>query len=613
MSKFLIECPSCGRYTEGSTGLFAKKTIPCTCGYTINIKADKLTSRACPHCGNNVIFDQSKGSKAKCPVCHNSINDPNNLKSLVEFVCPSCSCNLSADKNADTYTCPLCDTVIDVQREVKRKIERDKGLASVIKYEGDNQTFVWKHPIEDFNLGSQLIVHESQEAIFFRDGQALDLFGAGRYTLATQNLPILQNLYNLSTNADTIFHSEVYFINKTTQMGIKWGTDSKVRFFDTATGMPIEIGASGQFNLRVSDSRKLLIKLVGTASEFTQADVVDGVYGMKPTIAKFRAMIMTKVKSNLAKVIKDNNINILEVDEHLDELSGKMCESINENLADYGLYMPEFFITNIVTPDDDPNFRRLKQQHADMYLKIREEQIRKAEAEASAERQTVEAATAARMKVIGAQGDAEALKLRAEAEAAEMRMKGYTYQQETARQVGLAAMENMGSSGGSGGGLGDLAGLGVTLGAMGSVMGLTKEVLTPITSNVRGIGDGVSQTISPADGWSCICGQKNITSKFCPECGKPKPVPISSDTWDCPSCGSKGITSKFCPECGSPRPEAPKGWNCAKCGKKDITSKFCPECGSQKPEEKQTWDCPNCGHKDITTGFCPDCGTKKGE
>ena len=63
------------------------------------------------------------------------------------------------------------------------------GIIQVIKYEGDNSTFIWKHPDEDFNIGSQLIVHESQEAVFFLDGQALDLFGSGRYTLHTKNIP----------------------------------------------------------------------------------------------------------------------------------------------------------------------------------------------------------------------------------------------------------------------------------------------------------------------------------------------------------------------------------------------------------------------------------------
>ena len=63
------------------------------------------------------------------------------------------------------------------------------AFSSVIKYEGNNDTFVWKHPCEDFNSTTQMIVHESQEAIFFTNGQALDLFGPGRYTLDTQNIP----------------------------------------------------------------------------------------------------------------------------------------------------------------------------------------------------------------------------------------------------------------------------------------------------------------------------------------------------------------------------------------------------------------------------------------
>lgn len=601
MSKFVIECPSCGKYTQASNSLFSKKKIDCTCGYTINVRTDKMTSRMCLHCGNNVIFDQSKGEKAICPVCKEKINTSESIFNKIEFICPSCSCNLSADKNAAEYTCPLCDTIIDVQAQAAKETVKRKGLASVIKYEGDNQTFVWKHPIEDFNLGSQLIVHESQEAIFFRDGQALDLFGAGRYTLATQNLPLLENLYKLPTNADTIFHSEVYFINQTVQMGIKWGTDSKVRIFDPATGLHVELGACGQFSLKVCDSRKLLLKLVGTASEFTHADIIDGNYQLKPTIAKFKGMIMTTVKSNLARTIKENNVNILEIDEHLDVISKHLRDCINELLADYGLIMPEFFVTTIMTPDDDPNFRQLKQQHADMFLKIRQEQILKAEAEASAERQTVEAQTAARMKIINAQGDAEAYKIKAEAEAAEMRMKGFTYQQETARKIGVGAVENMGGSGV--GNLGDVAGLGISLGAMSGVMNLTKDAMNPLIGASAPIDSAVSGVAE--DRWDCSCGNKGVTGNFCNHCGGKRPAP--TETWNC-TCGNKGITGNFCNNCGAKRPEM---WDCS-CGKKGVTGNFCSNCGAKKPETPSTWDC-ECGNKGISGNFCNNCGNKRGE
>ena len=618
MSKFVIECPNCGKYAEASTGLFAKRRIPCTCGHTIDVRTERLATRECPHCGNTVLYDQSKGEKALCPVCHTPVNTTALQLKTVEFSCAQCGIQLHASKADTTYTCPVCDCVNDVaERVATEKIKKD-GLASIIKYEGDNETLVWKHPIEDFNFGSQLIVHESQEAIFFRDGQALDLFGAGRYTLQTQQLPLLEKIYKLPTDTEGTFHSEVYFINLATQMGVKWGTDSKVRLFDPASGLHIEIGASGEFNIRVTDSRKLLLKVVGTTGGLGQEQLL----GIGNGKGFFRSMVMTQVKSYLAQTIKENAINILEIDEHLMALSGALRERINAALDEYGLTMPEFYVSRIVTPDDDPNFRRMKEQYAEQYLLVRQEGIRKAEAEAAADRKAVEAQTAARMKIIGAQGEAEALKIQkqaeaeayrmqAEAEAAERRMKGYTYQQETSRQVGMEAMKNgLGGGANAAGALGDLAGLGVSLGAMGSVIGMTKDALNPMTQDAAQMGAAVGAAV--AGGWDCpACGHKNISTNFCPDCGGRKPE--AKTGWDCAQCGTKNIQSRFCPNCGAKKPEGSNGWICPECGTKDILSKFCPNCGARKPEEKHGWICPDCGTKDIMTNFCPNCGRKKDE
>lgn len=618
MSKFVIECPKCRNYAEASTGLFAKRKIQCACGNTIDVRTEKLATRKCPKCGNTVIYDQSKGEKALCPVCHEPINTTALQLKTVEFSCAQCGIQLHASKADPVCVCPVCGCENNVeQRAVTEKIKKD-GLASIIKYEGDNETLVWKHPIEDFNFGSQLIVHESQEAIFFRDGQALDLFGAGRYTLQTQQLPLLEKIYKLPTDTEGTFHSEVYFVNLATQMGIKWGTDSKVRLFDPASGLHIEIGASGEFNIRVTDSRKLLLKVVGTTGGLGQEQLL----GIGNGKGFFRSMVMTQVKSFLAQTIKENSIDILEIDEHLMALSGALRERINAALDEYGLTMPEFYVSRIVTPDDDPNFRRMKEQYAEQYLLVRQENIRKAEAEAAADRKAVEAQTAARMKIIGAQGEAEALKIQkqaeaeayrmqAEAEAAEMRMKGYTYQQETSRQVGLEAMKNgLGGGTNAAGALGDLAGLGVSLGAMGSVIGMTKDALNPMTQDAAQMGAAVGAAV--AGGWDCpACGHKNISTNFCPDCGGRKPE--AKTGWDCAQCGTKNIQSRFCPNCGAKKPEGSNGWICPECGTKDILSKFCPNCGARKPEEKHGWICPECGTKNIMTNFCPNCGRKKDE
>ena len=415
---------------------------------------------------------------------------------------------------------------------------------SVIKYEGSNEVLAHKHEKEDFTIGSQLIVHESQEALFFRDGKVFDQFTAGRHTLVTNNIPKVRDYMKLGTGGINVFHCEVYFINMVTQMGIRWGTDSKVRLFDPASGLHVEIGASGNYNMRVTDARKLILKLVGTTDGLIQSDITGE--GKSYGTGMFKALIINKVKANLARIIKEENLNILEIDAYLDVLSSKLMADINEALDEYGLTMPEFYVTSIVTPDDDPNFIRLKQQFADKTLKVREEEVRKAEAEAAQQRRIVEAQTEAQLKAVNAQGDADAIrikaqaeaeayKMKAEAEAAEMQMKGYTYRDETARQVGLEAMQNGitggGNGGGAAGGIGDVASLGVTLGAMGGVINMTKDAMAPIMGESQKVGEGFGNVVAGNAG-----------------------APAAEGAWNCPSCGKAGITSRFCPDCGASRP-----------------------------------------------------------
>ena len=292
---------------------------------------------------------------------------------------------------------------------MEQKIKKE-GFADFIKYDTDNETLVWKYPAEDFRMGTQLIVHESQEAVFYKDGRALDVFGAGRYTLETQQLPILDQFTKSPSDAERTIHSEIYYINMATQMGIKWGTDSKSRLLESVSGLPIEIGACGEFNIRVSNSRRLLLKVVGTTTGITQGNL----FGVNGEEGYFRSFVITQVKSTLAQIIKEENINILEIDAELVRLSDILKTRINNVIEEYGLTMPDFFINRIITPDDDPNYRRMKEQYAQQYLLVKQEEIRCREAKAIAERKVLEAQTEARLKVIEAQGNAEAWKIQNE-------------------------------------------------------------------------------------------------------------------------------------------------------------------------------------------------------
>ena len=380
-------------------------------------------------------------------------------------------------------------------------------IIDVIKYEGDNSTFIWKHPAEDFNIKSQLIVHESQEAIFMMNGQALDTFGPGRYTLDTQNIPILGTLLQLGTGGESPFHCEVYFINKTVQMAVKWGTDSKVRYIDPSSNLPLEIGACGDMNLAVSDGRKLLVKLVGTMNGIAWNNE-NGNF-TKSLQASFRPLISTQVKSHLTESIKALGINLLEVDEHLAQLSDILKSHIVGGFEEYGLTIPNFYLTTIVLPEDDPNFKHLRelytvglqQRMAEAEAKVKTAQaqaqaeITAAQRQVELERQTTQTEVAKReaeRTVIGAQAEAEATKAAGFAEAEVMRAQGYNKKDVIQAEVQKAyaeGMGNMGSGGNPGGSaMSDIVGLGIGLQAAG-VMG----------KQLGGMFDGLSEQQNPAD------------------------------------------------------------------------------------------------------------------
>ena len=123
MAKFVMECPRCGKFAEAKTGFFARKKIDCSCGHIIDVRTDKLTSRECPHCGNNVVFDQSKGEKAECPICHEQINTFSAQTQTEEISCSQCGVRLRVNKATSTYICPVCDQINDIAESSKAVTE----------------------------------------------------------------------------------------------------------------------------------------------------------------------------------------------------------------------------------------------------------------------------------------------------------------------------------------------------------------------------------------------------------------------------------------------------------------------------------------------------------
>ncbi len=472
-------------------------------------------------------------------------------------------------------------------------------IAEIIKYEGDNSTFIWKHPLEDFNSLTQLIVHESQEAIFFMNGQALDTFGPGRYTLETQNIPQLGKLLNKTTGGNTPFHCEVYFINKTVQMAIKWGTDSKVRFIEPTMGIPLELGACGEMNLQVENARKLLVKLVGTTQGIAWGD--NGVGFTKSLQACFRPLISTAVKTHLAGSIKAENIDILEIDENLERLSEGLRRKINPGFEEYGLTVPQLYITSVALPDNDPNFKRMKELHtisfqakaiqADTFIRTTqadaEAQVTAARRRIEMERQTTEtevARMAAERELIRAQAEAQAARMAGLVEAEVMQAKGYSQKDVLQAEVQMAYAEGLGQFGANGGGgggmVGDFVSLGVGMAAAGQMgaqmgnmfqgFGMNNPAAAPAPAPAP-----AAEPAAPAAAKCSKCGADlHLNAKFCLECGE-KVVPAGQVV--CPGCGSSVPKGKFCPECGHRFSTV-----CPNCGQ-ELTpgAKFCLECSTK--------------------------------
>lgn len=384
-------------------------------------------------------------------------------------------------------------------------------IADIIKYEGDNTTFVWKHPCEDFNSYTQLIVHETQEAVLFLNGQALDSFGPGCHTLETQNTPLLSGLLNRTTNGETPFHCEVYFINKTEQMAIRWGTDSQVQFLEPVYHIPLSLGASGEMSLRVQDARRLLIRLVGTEPVFDRLTLA----------SYFRAFLMARVKTYIAQFMQENTISIFELDAHMLAFSQALQQQLAPDFAAYGVELVRFFVTNLARPDGDAQYEKYKELHFRKYADVAEAQLRQ------------------QTDLIQAQTEAQKTLIASQAAAQKRVQEGYTYQQERSFDVAQEAAKNAGAGG--------LTGLGIGIGAMagvgGSVGGLVGNT----------VSDALRGTVQPPEAaiFCENCGAKLPQgATFCDNCGHAVP----RDKNICAKCGYRFTRDgKFCPKCGAER------------------------------------------------------------
>jgi len=189
-----------------------------------------------------------------------------------------------------------------------------------------------EHGSGDFRLGSQLIVRESQAAVFFRDGKAMDTFGPGRHTLSTANIPFLTRLIGIPFSGETPFKAEVYFVNLREFLEQKWGTPEAITLRDSELGM-VRLRAFGTYSMQVSEPQLFVNKIVGT----------QGIYQTSQIQGFLRSIIIAKLTDLLGEVQK----SILDLPSMYDEIGAGAKAKVQDDFNALGIALKTLYITSI--------------------------------------------------------------------------------------------------------------------------------------------------------------------------------------------------------------------------------------------------------------------------
>ncbi len=215
-----------------------------------------------------------------------------------------------------------------------------KQFIDVIQWTEDQPgTLAWRFPMSGMEIqnGAQLVVRETQQAVFIDEGRFADTFAPGTHTLSTRTLPVLTYLKNWDKLFESPFKSDVYFFSQREQIDRKWGTTQPITVRDKEFG-PLRIRAFGAYSFRIAELEPFWRKLSGTAERYT-VDDLDG---------QLRAMVLTAIGSYLG----GSDIAFVDMAANQAEFSARLKEAITPAFREYGLELASFFLQSLSLPEE---------------------------------------------------------------------------------------------------------------------------------------------------------------------------------------------------------------------------------------------------------------------
>jgi excisionase family DNA binding protein len=217
-------------------------------------------------------------------------------------------------------------------------------IFDVVEYPNEmRDEIVHRFPEEgsgDFRIGSQVIVRESQMAVFFRDGKALDSFAPGRHTITTANVPYLIDLIGKAFNDRTPFTAEVYFVSVREFADQKWGTPQPIIVRNPGMGLGVALlQGFGTYSFQVSDPQQFVTQIVGTTGIYRTGDIQ----------SRLRSMLLSKLQDLLGETTKAKSVP--ELIGLTEEIGSGVRAKGQDDFKALGLTLKSFYIENLKPSD----------------------------------------------------------------------------------------------------------------------------------------------------------------------------------------------------------------------------------------------------------------------